>query len=48
VGYLADGLEEGGRAGLLDAGFEEVGGLEEDRGKDARPQTSYEAVKLLV
>lgn len=28
---------------LLDSGFEEVGGLEEDCGKDARPQTSYKA-----
>lgn len=34
-GDLAEGLQEGVRAGLLDAGFEEVGGLEEDGGAEA-------------
>lgn len=32
--------EEGGSLGLLDSGFEEVGGLEEDGGGKARAKTS--------
>lgn len=38
MGLLEDGAESGaerGAAGLLDAGFEEIGGLEEDGGEGA-------------
>ena len=39
---LAEGSDEGGRARLLDTGFEEVGGLEECGGKAAGCKTGEE------
>ena len=41
---LAEGSEEGCRAGLLDTGFEEVGGLEE-RGRQAAGRKAGEEVE---
>ena len=39
---LAEGSDEGGRAGLLDTGFEEVGRLEERGGQAAGCETGEE------
>jgi len=38
---VSDGVEEGYRARLLKAGFEEVGWLEEDGGGETRAQACY-------
>lgn len=38
----AEDWEEGRRAGLLDAGFEEVSRLQEDRGAEAREEAGEE------
>lgn len=41
-GDVAEGVEKGGGAGLLDAGFQEVGGLEEGGGEDAGAEAGDE------
>lgn len=45
---LGEGGAEGVFAGLLDAGLEEVDGLEKDGGEDAGAETSYEVEGCLV
>lgn len=42
AGYVAEGVDEGGGAGLLDAGFEEIDGLEKGGGEDAGAEAGDE------